>query len=255
MPRAIASKFFFSLIVIAALAVTPCVVFAQHGGGGHGGGGGFHGGGGGGFRGGGSAGRGRSFGGSTGRSFGVAPSAPRFPGGSSFVRPGQNFYRPSTGNAPAFAGGMRSAGAMPAPSNGQWHAFGPQPTSAPNGGSSFAPGVSRAALPAGGPSAGAVTRSFVGQGNEIRETTPRSGVSAAIRPSAGMAGVGGATATTGSRMNSFQLGGSALAGSRTWNTWNTTRRPDLCRHACGRVWFLRLGSVLLVGSDPSVPSV
>ena len=53
MLRAIASRIFFSLIAIAAMAVTPRVVFAQHGGGGHGGGGGFHGGGGGGFRGGG----------------------------------------------------------------------------------------------------------------------------------------------------------------------------------------------------------
>src|SRR6202162_2874503 len=99
MPRAIASKLFFSLLAIAALAVTPCVVFAQHGGGGHGGGGGVHGGGGGGFRGGGSAGRGRSFGGSTGRSFGAPRLAPRSSGGSSNARPGQNSYRPSAGNA------------------------------------------------------------------------------------------------------------------------------------------------------------
>ena len=225
MLRATASKIFFSLIVITALAFTPRVVFAQHGGGGHGGGGGFHGGGGG-FRGGGSAGRGRSFSGATGRSFGVAPSAPRSRGGFSPQR-GENSFRSSPGNAAtarntgsALAAGGRSTAA--APSDGQWHSFERQRAAPVNTGSIFAGGVSHAATPVSGPTPGAVTRSFAGQGSEIRETTSRFGISAATQPSPGMAGVGPATAITAARMNSSQMGGSALAGSRAWNT---TRRP------------------------------
>src|SRR6202049_55440 len=244
MPRAIASKFFFSLIVIAALAVTPCVVFAQHGGGGHGGGGGFHGGGAGGFRGGGSSGRGRSLGGSTGRSFGVAPSAPRLRGGFSPQR-GENSLRSSPGNAaPVRNTGERST--VAAPSDGQWHSFERQRPAPANTGSIFAGGVSHAATPVSGPTPGAVTRSFAGQGSEIRETTSRFGISGATRRSPGMAGVGPATAITAPRMNSFRLGGSALAGSRAWNTWNTTRRPTFVgTHAD------RFGSFGAVGLFPA----
>lgn len=186
MPRNTALKICFNLIIIAVLACTPSAIFAQHGGGGHGGGGGFHGGGGshassgGGFRGTGSGSATRASGPSM-RSSAPAASAPRYNGGNAYAGPGQNSYRAGSGSSrPAVSGAGHSAGSTPAPSDGQWHSFGEQRAMAPNEGMSFATGISRATAPGGASRAGAVTRSFVGQGSEIRETTPRSGISRPI---------------------------------------------------------------------------
>ena len=235
MPCATASKIFFSLIVITALASTPRVVFAQHGGGGHGGGGGFHGGGAGGFRGGGSSGRGRSFGGSTGRSFGVAPSAPRLRGGFSPQR-GENSLRSSPGNAaPVRNTGERST--VAAPSDGQWHSFGRfgagrgPVASVPQARNSA--GTGWQAFGGARSSAGThTTRSFSGQGSQIWETTPMVRDAGASRPPSS---VRGNLHGDGALRNSPRLGAPFMS----WRGFGFRERRDCWN--CGFRWGFGLG--------------
>jgi len=192
MVRATASRLFFRLVLVA-LACTPSSLFAQRGGGSHGGGGGFRGGGG--FTGGG----GRTVGGrSSGGSYRPAPSAPRYSGGSSYARPGGNSYRPSARNSrSAYAGGGRVAGVTQAIRDGQWHSFGAQGSAPRTAGTSFAASPLRVATPAGAVNAGMATRSFVGQGSEVYETTSR-----------------GAASITALRLSPLHLGRSRIFGMR-----------------------------------------
>lgn len=193
----------FALTAFAAivLASAPSFVFAQHGGG-HGGGSGAGSHAGGGVRssGGFSGSSGRSTGGSSSaaRSYRSAPSAPSYSRpNSSYARPGGNAYRSAPANAyqtpagnrgpyarGAYAGGAAGANApRVAPSDSQWHSFRPS-TSAQASGSSRSTNAG-------------TTRTFVGQGHDLYEESPRTGgTSVATRP----ATVGSANRTVSSSL-------------------------------------------------------
>jgi len=204
-----AGRFAFMVFAAIALASAPSFVFAQHGGG-HGGGGGAHGGGGGvhsAGRSSGSSGRstggGPSAGSSAARSYRAAPSAPSYSRpSSSYARRSGNAYRSGPANAyratagnrgTAYAGGGASGAnaSRVAPSDGQWH--------------SFRPSDSAQASDSSRSTNAGTTRTFVGQGHDLYEESPRTGgTSAAAHP---------ATTGSASRTVSGSLGASSPAAS------------------------------------------
>jgi hypothetical protein len=213
-----AGRLAFIAFAAIALATAPSFVFAQHGGG-HGGGG-AHGGGGGarsssGFSGSGgrSTGSGSSARSSAARSYRAAPSAPSYSRpGSSYARPGGNSYRSAPSNAyraPAgnrgtYANGAYARGGVAgtnasrvAPSDSQWHSFTPS-TSAQASDSSRSTNAGAA-------------RTFVGQGHDLYEESPRTGgTSAAARP----ATVGNANRTVSSSLRASSPAASTAFASR-----------------------------------------
>lgn len=233
-----AGRFVFTAFAAIALASAPSFVFAQHGGGhGGGGGGGAHAGGGGRSSGGFSGSSGRSSGGgsparSSAGSYRPAPSAPSYSRpSSSYSRPSGNAYRsaapynqgrdayraPSGNRGPYAKGGYAGGGASGAnasrvaPSDSQWH--------------SFRPSTSAQASDSARSTNAGTTRSFVGQGHDLYEESPRTGgASAAARP----ATVGGASRTASSNVRSSSpavstafasrglLAGNASFGARTF---------------------------------------
>ena len=211
-------SFGFTAFAAIVLASAPPFVFAQHGGG-HGGGGGAHGGGGGthsagGFSG--SSGR-SSASGSAARSYRAAPSAPGYSRSiSSYARPSGNAYRSAAANAyrassgnrgTAYArGGASGANASRvAPSDGQWHSFRPSTST-------------QASISSPSTNAG-TTRTFVGQGHDLYEESPRTGgTSAAARP----ATVGSANRTVSSSLRASGPAASTAFASRGLMAGNTS---------------------------------
>jgi len=200
----------FALTAFAAivLASAPSFVFAQRSGG-HGGGGGAHSGGGGVHSAGGLSGSsGRSAGGgpsagSSARSYRAAPSAPTYSRpSSSYARPGANSYRSAPtrdayrapagnrGTANVIGGAPGSTASHAAPPDGQWHSFRPS-TSTQASGSARSTNSGTLRTP----------RTFVGQGHDLYEESPRTGgASAAARP--GTMGSASRTASSSLRSSS-----------------------------------------------------
>lgn len=169
MAQSIFLRFAAPIAISVVLVCATIPASANHGGGGGHGGGGSHGGGGGGSHGGGGTSRG-------------AASAPRASGAGSYgsnARPSANSYRSS---ASPSAGSQRAAGVSAAPranADGQWHSFA---GGTGNGGAASTQTEARASGSAGGGwqvfggsrSVSAGSRSFVGQGHDVWETTPQS---------------------------------------------------------------------------------
>jgi hypothetical protein len=212
MTKAQAVKLAFTVFALVALAIAPASLFGQRGGG-HSGGG-FHGGGGS---------RGGGFSGSAGRSYSGGPSAagsyraapgPSYSRGSSSYGRAENSYRSSssgnsyrapagnTGAASARGGMSGGAGSHAAIADGQWHTFGsPSPVH-----SSGSPGVTNAGT----------GRTFVGQGHQLYEESPRRGADSAATQPRAVANVKGTSVTPASTASRSMVAGNTFSGLRTF---------------------------------------
>ncbi len=247
-----ARRLAFTAFAAIALASAPSFVFAQHGGG-HGSGGGAHGGGGGvhsAGRSSGSSGRstgGPSAGSSAARSYRAAPSARSYsrPSGNAYRSGPANAYRAPAGNrGTAYAGGGASGAnaSRVAPSDGQWHSFRPSA-------SAQAPDSSRSTNTG-------TTRTFVGQGHDLYEESPRTGgTSAAARP----ATVGSASRTVSGSLRASSPAASTAFASRSLLARNTSfgARPfaaaGIARSAPGFAGAARWGAFGLRPVAPLFP--
>ncbi len=210
MTKAQAVRLAFTVFALVALAIAPASLFAQRGGG-HSGGG-FHGGGGS---------RGGGFSGSAGRSYSGGPSAagsyraapgPSYSRGSSSYGRAENSYRSSssgnsyrapagnTGAASARGGVSGGAGSHAAIADGQWHTFGsPSPVH-----SSGSPGATTAGT----------GRTFVGQGHQLYEESPRGGADSAATQPRAVASVKGTSLTSASTASRSLVAGNTFSGPR-----------------------------------------
>jgi hypothetical protein len=224
MARLTFTRLLFAAISSLAMAMVPATSLAQRGGGHGGGGGGSHGGGGGGFHGGGGFSGG---GGSRGGSY----SAPSRSYGGSFSRP-TSAPRPSTRGfaAPSYAPRAYSSGRVgstvqsaPNRADGQWHAFGGASSGAAGAARSSAPASSAAIPRAPGASIGnsartnSTSRSSVGQGNSVWETTQRPSLSVVshARVLSNIAGSGARSSVGGFSAFGNRVGNPSVPASRT----------------------------------------